>query len=395
MPNSALTTLGASAMAALAVLPVFLLSSQSVFVRAELGFDERAFGLAVSMYWAAAAAVVLVGGRLVDRLGRKASTVTAALIAATGGFSLAFLTHSWSVLVLTMLVLGSANAALQVTANLTMATAIPIHRRGLGFGVKQASIPLALMIAGLTVPFLSANFGWRLPFFLTGLGAVGIFIAGLRQPTIRVERPTNRVTLDRPSVPGLIIAMVAVALASGAFTSLASFLPAWGIQVGLTPGEAGLLLAAGSGGNIVMRIAVGHLADRRDGRNLPIVALQMLTGALSLGLLSIPSQFAAVLGGVLALLLGWSWPGLMLFAVVRLGRDTPGGASSYIQAGASVGAALGPALFGFLVATINYQVAWRSAAMLCFAAALLVLLSRRVFVADLMARPPRPADPHH
>jgi MFS family permease len=147
-------------------------------------------------------------------------------------------------------------------------------------------------------------------------------------------------------------------------------------------------MALGSGINILVRVAVGHLADRRYGRNLPVVAIQMLVGGASLAALSIGSPSVVVPAGLVAFALGWSWPGLLLYAVVRVGRDAPGTASGIIQAGAFVGGAAGPALFGVMVGLVGYQTAWQ-AATACFAvAAGLVLLARRMFIADLVARPP-------
>jgi MFS family permease len=183
--------------------------------------------------------------------------------------------------------------------------------------------------------------------------------------------------------------MAAITLASAAANSLGAFLPSWGFQVGLSPSAAGLLMAAGSAVNIGVRVLVGHLADLRYGRNLPVVAAQMLAGAFCLALLSVPSPWVVVVAGLLAFGLGWSWPGLLLYAVVRLGRDAPASASSIVQAGAFVGGAAGPALFGLVVGVAGYRQAWWAAAVAFLLAAVLVLLARRMFATDLQVRPPR------
>ena len=62
---------------------------------------------------------------------------------------------------LAMAVLGLANAACQGTANAAVATALPRHRRGLGFGIKQSAVPVAIMFGGLAVPTTTVLFGWR------------------------------------------------------------------------------------------------------------------------------------------------------------------------------------------------------------------------------------------
>ena len=391
VPPITWTVLGASLMTTLGTLPVFLLGSQSVFIRADLGFGERKFGIAVGAFFAAAAVSALLGGGLADRLGRRTSTVAAGLLAAAGGLGLAWSAYSWPVLVILMVVLGVANAACQVTSNLTMARVVPPHRRGLGFGVKQSAIPLSIMIAGLAVPTVGVVIGWRWTFALTGFAGLGIAVAGLCLSRGGANRVDLSVEDDPPPMAALVTTMLAISLASAAANSLGSFVASWGFQVGLTPGQAGILMAAGSAMNIVVWVVGGHLADRRHGRNLPVVAAQMLVGAVALVVLSLPSPVAVVPAALVAFALGWSWPGLLLYAVVRIGRDAPATASGVVQAGAFAGGAAGPVLFGIVVDAAGYEMAWRLAALLFLFAAALVMVARRMFIADLVARPPRDA----
>lgn len=388
IPPTVRVVLGASAMTTLGTLPVFLLSSQSVYIRRDLGFAEGQYGVAVSAFFAAAALAALLGGGLSDRMGRRRSTVAAGLLAAAGGFGVALVARSWFVLVLMMVLLGVANAACQVTSNLAMARAIPPTRRGLGFGVKQAAIPLAIMIAGLAVPLMSAVVGWRYTFVLTGLTGLVTAALGLRVERRAEASPEPAGGRDRPALGALLTTMAAITLASAAANSLGSFLPSWAFRVGLSPSQAGVLMAVGSGTNIVVRVLAGHLADRRHGRNLPVVAGQMLVGAVALAVLSVPATPSVVVSGFLAFALGWSWPGLLLYAVVRVGRDSPGHASGLVQAGAFTGGAAGPALFGALAGSLGYETAWRIAALLFLVASVLIMVARRMFIADLVARPP-------
>jgi MFS family permease len=389
VPPVARTVAGASALTTLGTIPVFLFSAQAVFIRSELDFDELRFGLAVSAFFASAALAAFLGGGLVDRLGRRRSTMMAGVLAAAGGLGMAWATYSWAALVALMVVLGTANAACQVTANLTLARAVPPHRRGLGFGVKQAAIPLSIVIAGLAVPVVGAAVGWRWSFTVTGLAGVVVLATGLRIPRAPSARANRSAARDRPPMSALLAVMAAMMLASAAANSLGSFVALWGFEVGLTPSQAGLLMAAGSALNIVVRVFSGHRADLRHGRNLPIVAAQLLVGAVSLAALSVASPWTVVPAALLAFGLGWSWPGLLLYAVVRIGRDSPAVASGIVQGGAFVGGAAGPVLFGVVVGTLGYATAWRMAALLFLGAALLVLVSRRLFIADLVARPPQ------
>ncbi len=380
--------LGASALTTLGTLPVFLLGAQSVAIRADLDFGQLRFGVAVATFFAAAAGTALAAGGLVDRWGRRRSTVLAGLLCALGGLAVVLAARSWVVLLVAMAVLGVANAACQLTSNLAMATAIPAHRRGLGFGVKQAAVPTAVMLAGLAVPTLGAT-GWRSPYVLTTLAGVAVAVAGLRsragrRTTLRAGGP-----VDRPPRGPLLVTMAGILLASAAANSLGAYVAAWGFEVGLTTGQAGSLMAVGSALNVGGRLLGGHLADRRHGRNLPVVSVQMVLGGVALAALAVPLPAAVVPAAVVAFAVGWSWPGLLIFAVVRIGRDAPAAASGVLQAGAFVGGSAGPLLFGAAVSTAGWGAAWVGAAAAMGAGGLLVALARRLFIADLVARPPR------
>lgn len=385
------TIAGASLLTTLGTLPVFLLASQSVLVRDELGFGPRLFGAAVGLFFAAAAAAAVLAGMVADRIGRRASTLAAGTLSAVGCAVVGVWAGEWWSLAVGMTVLGTANAACQVTANLAMARSVPSHRRGLGFGVKQSAIPLSIVIAGLAVPSVTAAVGWRPTFWACGAAGAAVVLVGLaRRPAVTAAPPpTGAEHRDTPPMPALLVSMVAITCGSAAANSLGSFVASWGHEIGLTVSEAGVLMAVGSALNIVARLVSGGLADRRHGRNLPVVAVQMLVGGLALAVLSTGGTATFVPAVVVAFAIGWSWPGLMLYAVVRIGRDSPATASGTVQAGAFAGGAAGPFVFGLLVDALGYETSWRIAAGLFLAASALVVAARRMFLADLEARPPR------
>ena len=100
-----------------------------------------------------------------------------------------------------------------------------------------------------------------------------------------------------------------------------------------------------------------------------------------------------VVGTFLGFAIGWSWPGLLMFAVVRVARDSPGVATSAVQTGAFAGGALGPVLFGLVVSSAGYGTAWPAAVVSLSLAAVLLLVARRLFLTDFARRPPvRPFD---
>jgi MFS family permease len=379
----------AAAMTALGSLPVFLLSAQSVLVREDLRFDEPQLGLAVGVFFGAAALSSLPAGRLADRLGRRTSTIVAGVLATSGTLGVAVGAVSFPVLLALFVVCGMANSALQTTANLILARAVPRARQGLAFGVKQSAVPVATLLGGLAVPTIGVVVGWRWTYAAATVAAALVVVAGLRAPRRPpAESKVRRIGEGAPAA-ALAVTAVAAMLSSAGVNSLAAFLPAWAFDLGVAPGDAGLLLAVASALCVLARIGSGVAADRRSGQHLPVVATQLAVGAVGLVLLSLGTVPMLLVGAVVAFAVGWSWPGVLLFSIVRVGRDNPAGASSAVQVGAFTGGAAGPVLFGVLVAATSYPVAWRTAAGALLVAAGLLLVARRMFLTDLAQRPPR------
>lgn len=379
---SGLTTLGA--------LPPFLLGAQAVWVREDLQVSLGQFGVAVSTFFGAAAVGALGFGRTFDRLGRRRGLILAGTLVFLGAGAMSFLVVGWWSLMAGMGLLGLGNSACQTTANLSMARALRPGRRGLGFGVKQSAVPLAIMLGGFAVPTLGAALGWRSTFMVTGSVGLLVLLTALLVPADVAETTVvSTDLLDRPPRWPLLLCGIAITFASAAANSLGTFVASWGYEVGLTATAAGLLMSAGAAGSILVRIFSGYRADQRHGRNLPVVAAQMFTGAVCLFGLAFASTTSVMLFGFFAFTVGWAWPGLLLYAAARLGRDTPAQASGVIQTGAFVGGALGPLGFGALASGAGFQVAWVVAGALFLVAGTLVIIARHGFSADLRDRPPK------
>jgi MFS family permease len=381
--------LAAAAMTTLGALPVFLLSAQSVLIREDLGFGDAQLGIAVGAFFGAAALASFFAGALVDRLGRRFGTLVSGGLTMVVALLVALAAQSYAVLLSLLVLAGVANAAMQMTSNLTLARSVDAGRRGLAFGIKQSAIPSAILLGGLAVPTVGAVVGWRWTFVALAVAAGLVVLAGLRLPQSAASLPDRTEERDRPPKGALMVSGVAMVLASASMNSLGSFVPSWAFRVGLTPSQAGVLVAAGSALSVLVRVLSGALADRRNGRNLPVVSAYLVVGAVGMVVLSYDHVPSVLVGTLVAFGIGWAWPGLLLFAVVRVGRDSPAAASGAIQAGAFAGGACGPALFGLLVTVTSYETAWRAVAAVTLLSALLLVVARGMFVRDLTRRPPR------
>lgn len=371
------TGAGAVAITTATVLPVFLLGALSVQIGADLGFDPAALGLVVSAYFGVSALVSLPVGKLVERLGSRLTSRIGLVGAAVAMLLIAVLGQSFTAVVVLVLVGAWTNVMGQLATNLTLARAMPAGRLGLSFGVKQACVPLATLLAGVAVPTVGLTVGWRWAYVIgAGLALAALVVAprGSGRGERSTDRPAERAT------GALAVIGVAAGLGAASSTGLSIFLVASAVHGGVAPGLAGLVLTLGSVVAVVMRMVHGWLADRRRGAHVVVVAGCLILGAAGVALLAVPGSAALVVGTVLGFGLGWSWPGLLQFAVVRLNPTAPAAATAIVQVGVYAGGCLGPVGFGLLATGVSFAAAWLAAALAMLVAGAGVLVGRRMLV---------------
>jgi MFS family permease len=364
------------------VLPVFLTGALTVQISAELGFDPAGLGLVVALYFGISALASLPCGWLVERYGAGVTSRLAVLGVAVALGSIAAFARSSTTLVVLLLSCAWCNVLGQLSSNLTLARHVPATRLGLSFGIKQAAIPIATLLSGAAVPGIALTVGWRWAYVIGAGLALGALLLAPRGTGGRdggSATPGERAT-GAPSVIGL-----AAGLGAGAATALGIFLVAAAVDRGIDPGLAGLTLTMGSVVGLSLRLVNGWLADRRSGGHVAVVAGSLMAGAVGLGLLAVPGVPALVAGTVLAFGLGWSWPGLLQFAVVRLHPSAPAAATSIVQVGVYGGGFVGPISFGFLAAHASFPVAWLVSAGAMLLAGVLMVVGRRMLLAHRAA----------
>jgi predicted MFS family arabinose efflux permease len=373
------TAVGAISTTIACVVPVFLIGGLAVQIRAELHFSPAGLGLIVAVYFGISALASVPAGRLVERYGTVQTARAAIALAATCLLAVAVVAHSFATLVALLAAAAAANALGQLASNVALAERIPAHRQGFSFGLKQSAIPVSTLLAGAAVPTVALTLGWRWAF----VAAAGLAVAAL--PLVPHDgrargRGPGRGDPERATA-ALVVVGLAATLAAGAANALGTFLVDSSVARGLAPGLAGLTLTFGSAICVIGRVAGGWLADKRSGGHVAALAGLLVIGAVGLALLALPGVVALVFGVILGFGLGWSWPGVMNFAVVRLNPSAPAAATSITQTGVYAGACLGPLTFGPVAAHVGYPQAWLSGAVAMLLAAALMLLAR-----ELLAR---------
>jgi MFS family permease len=352
-------------------VPVFLVGGLAVQIGADLNFRPAGLGLAVSAYFGATALASVPAGALVERYGSTAIARCGIALSASSLLAVAALARSLWSLVLILALGAGANAMGQLASNTSLSRHVPMRRQGLSFGVKQAAIPVSTLLAGAAVPLVALTLGWRWAFVFAAVASV----AALWLVPVETDRAGRSAAHSAErATSALVVIGLAAMLAAGAANALGTFLVDSAVARGIEPGPAGLALTLGSLVCVLARIGGGWQADRLPSRQVGVIAALLASGAAGLALLAVPGTLPLIVGVVLGFGLGWSWPGLMNFAVVRLHPQAPAAATSITQTGVYAGGCLGPLALGALAEAGGYPVMWTTAAVAMLAAAGLMVV---------------------
>ncbi|MFW6090701.1 MAG: MFS transporter, partial [Actinomycetota bacterium] len=142
-------------------LPAFMVGALGTQVRAELDLTESALGLIVAVLFVVSALAGPLTGRLADRFGERFAVAVGTVLSFLALMGIGLVAHRWSDLVLLMICGGIGIALVDPGLARMVAGRVPERLRGLVFGVKESSIPLATMAAGFAVPLIAVTVGWR------------------------------------------------------------------------------------------------------------------------------------------------------------------------------------------------------------------------------------------
>lgn len=390
-----------------AILPAFVAGSLSVTIREDLIYGEAAAGFVLASFFATSAIFSARIGIWIDRLGTKYGLSVALIAAAAVNFLIAVNPTSGPIGVGLLLgVAGVANATAQLSANVYIAQDLSIHRQGIGFAVKQSAMPAASLLAGLSIPLLALQWGWRAVFIAASGVNVLAYLAVQwalqspeRAPSVAVEvdqsfdtagGATHRETApteEEPSVAGRALTpsdrqglyrlALAGAFSTAAAITLGGFFVESAVAAGVETGHAGIAFAIGSAISVITRLLVGFWADRQHGHLLSVVAGMILLGAVISVLFTLSTPTVHYLGIPLAFGAGWAWPGLFNLSVIRAVPHAPGQATGITQTGTYIGGAAGPVVFGAVAQTWSFSAAWWVASLFGVCAAVAVLAGQR------------------
>jgi MFS family permease len=358
-------------------LPVFLVSAQILQLEREVGFGVGRLGLATAAYFGAAALAANPAGRVVARVGPGRSlriggllTLASCVIAGTA--------TTWWMLPLATAIGGAGNGLIQVASNMAIFDGVARHRQGLGFGAKQASVPAASVLAGISLPLIGLIFGWRWVFALAGLIALTLVFSA---PDLDMAKAAQR-NERRVGRPPLSLLLLSLGGISGAMAGngLSLFIVPSAVDIGITEAAAGAVLAVSSILVVAVRLGAGWTVDHNESRGH--IEMAWLAGAGAIGALVLLTSSAPLLYLVampIAVLGAWGWPGIFFFTVVHSYPEFPARASGLALSGNLTGTVIGPLIIGWLAGRSDYRGAWAFAMVMS-------AISAMAFVASYLAK---------
>lgn len=368
----------------LAALPAFMIGGLAVQIKDELGLTETSLGAAVTVGFLIGSLLAPFGGRNADRIGPRKAIYLGMTMSSVALLGLGLFTSNWAILVVFLALGGTSIAFTDPGLAILISRNIPVPRQGLAFGIKEASIPAATLVAGLAVPTIALTVGWRWSFLL---GLVPLTLILVLLPRIHVGEAPPVITrpVGGPSAPdgpprsALLIATVAGGLGIAAASGVGIFLTDSAVAMGVGPAAAGVLLAVGSVAGIVARISFGVLADRRGGTQFRLIAGMLAVGAVAMTIGATGVHVLLVVATIGTFAAGWAWTGIFFLSLVRSYPGRPGAVAGIATAGLAIGNGVGPVLFGLTADTWSYGTAWLGAAAVATLAAVAMFAARRHF----------------
>lgn len=378
-PSVARAVLAVSLALAAVTSPVFLAGALSTRMRDDFGGTGAS--VAVTAFFVGAGLLSVPMGWVADRIGARQALRAGVLVSGLADLAIAGWADRWWHVTVVLFLAGTAVGLVDTGGARAFSEGVPDRRHGLAFGIKEASIPAATLLAGLSIPLLAQQLGWR-----------AAFVAAVTfTPAVWTLAPRDR---SRDGVDGararravrrgpLTLFATGIALGTGAATAAATlFVPAFDAR-GWSENAAGVLLAVASAASITTRLATGWTSDRRPTASWWAISVLMTVGASGAGLLAVTGEgtaaIPAVVGAVLVIGAGWGWTGLAFQTAVRVSPGAPALAAGIVLAGLSVGGAAGPAAFGALGTNVSYDAAW-TAATVAFLAGAAAVVAARVWI---------------
>jgi MFS family permease len=275
------------------------------------------------------------------------------------------------------LVLGTVMASIWTTTEIWLNAVVSDRHRGRVLGISGAWYACCQFLGPLALGVVGVAGRGALLTAIIPLGT-GVLVALSLRPAGAAGTSAEQAG-DRRGVFRAAWALLLAAFVTGiGEASMQGLLPLYGLSHGLSEAGSARLVAVFSGGEAVLVVVLGWLADRVSQDK--ILAGSMLTGAVLAALLPLAGTNLVWLY-ILLFLAGGTLPGVYTIGIVLIGRNFGGDRLPSITVAFAIaysaGSALGPTPVGFLFRAMGPSALPETVAV-TFAATALAIMAGRI-----------------
>jgi MFS family permease len=333
-----------------------LLFSYGLFFKAfeaEFGWSRTLLSSCMSFAFLVMGVLAIFGGRLNDRYGPRPVLAVSGTLCGTGYVLLSQVTQPWQLFAVFGLFIGVGMATHDVVTLSTIARQFQ-QRRGLMTGVVKVGTATGQIAVLPVAALLIATQDWRPALMILGAAAVALLLAAaalMKSPPARPgpggggEAAGYRLGEARRSRTLWMICAIQFSFFA-TLTTIPLHIVVHGMDLGMTPGRAAVLLSVLGAASVVGRLSVGAFVDRIGGRRaLVLCFLPLVASLLAFLFISAPwPLFAAV--AVYGFAHGGFVTGVSPTVAEYFGLQAHGAIFGIVLFSGTIGGAAGPILAG-------------------------------------------------
>ena len=312
-------------------------------------------------------------GKWVDLVGGRRATVTTLMVAGASLFCVG-VAPEFSLMVGAAFLNGIASAISNPATNKMVSIEIEPGRRGVIMGIKQSGVQISIFLGGWLLPVFTGWWGWRwavLTFAAAPLivGILSMAKGAALEPSRLApdEDKAGRGDVDQ-RYPGRLPRLVRRLTVYGFLLGIGVvvvvvYLPLYAEEVlGMSRGQAGLVLAVTGPVGIVARIGWAKAAEGRLGvvRSLMVIAFLGVLSGFGLAFGNLIGTWVIWVAATVIGLSVFAWTSVGMLAVIEvLPASVAGRGSGAVYFGFISGFGVGAPLFGWSVDVLGaYTPGW-------------------------------------
>lgn len=244
----------------LPMLILYAIGALGPFLVRDLHIRPGLLGYATMSTFGLAAVLSPWAGPVVDRLGSRRA-LGALFYAVALAYTLIVMIPGFSGVVAAVAVCGVAQALANPVTNLLIAQRVPPAKKAFVVGLKQSGVQIGALLAGLVLPGIATAFGWRAA--LGTLIPVAVLLAAVAPSIAPPHRPVGKKSFWPPRPNGLLQLLMSVQFCAGAsLSAFVTFLPVFATMYGVSPSEAGGMVALFGFMGMISRVALTPLSAK-------------------------------------------------------------------------------------------------------------------------------------